>query len=183
MAAPDSSPFTRIVVPFDGSALSARVFPTAADLADYHGATIHVITVMDPSRCVPPALLAGANSGRYLSADEAGCLARLRGEAIWALHQAAAAFRTVGLPVKAELRLGAVVPNILAALRPGDVIVLPGHHQDPYRRRYDSITEALLRETDHPIVVVPVSDEEHETFVTPLAVRSRREPAAQEESR
>ena len=154
--------FERLVVPLDGSARAAQALPVAATLAKRLRVPLHLVTVVDLDRILPPALAAEtAAGGEYCD----GVLAELCLEARQALMDGAAYLTGAGLVTSTTLIRGATVAGIAGATRPGDVIVMTSHGRGYARDTLvGSVAERLIRLESVPVIVL------HETPQSDLVV-------------
>jgi nucleotide-binding universal stress UspA family protein len=143
--------YRRIVVPLDGSKLAEAALPQAIDLARLTGAPIHLVRVVDFTRLEQygPYALALEYSGvePVLSDEHAAALAylrevreRLKGEDLYA---------------NTEVREGRVAREVVAALRPGDIVVMASHGRGGLSRwLLGSVAEDVLRHATVPVLLV-----------------------------
>lgn len=143
--------YTRVVVPLDGSEFAERALPHAVYLATKCGVPVHVIRVIDLVQAerfgpfgfgLEQATISGgiaeatATSETYLAALETALIAQ-------------------GVHVTEEIRRGAAGEEILAAVGPGDVIVMASHGRGGLSRWYlGSVAEHVLRHASNPVLVV-----------------------------
>lgn len=148
--------YERIVVPQDGSAVAEQAIPQATALARLAGAPIHLLRVVDPTLFVPGGFgRAYPSPGAWqmmLEAEQAE-----HDAAVEDLARIAAPLKEEGLTVTTEVLHGAVVPALLAEMRPGDVVVMATHGRGGLSRWFlGSTAEAVLRQSWVPVMLVRV---------------------------
>jgi nucleotide-binding universal stress UspA family protein len=128
----------KILVPLDGSDLSAEILPIASDVAELFKAelvllqAIELVTVPDPIVMVSPVV------------------EREVAEA-WLATQAE---RVVGVPVTTRVVLGTPSVEILDAARDADLVALATHGRSGASRwAYGSVAEQVLRHCTRPLLV------------------------------
>jgi nucleotide-binding universal stress UspA family protein len=143
-------PLTRVVVPLDGSALAERALPTAAALANDLGLPIHLVRVVEGD-LLRAAVRAGVHAAAaYAAAQEA---ARVEAEAY--LAASTRGLRDQDLAATSEVRAGSPAPDLLAVLRPGDLVVLTTHGRGGVRRwLLGSVAEKLVRSAPAAVLLV-----------------------------
>lgn len=118
----------RIVVPLDGSAAAERALPLAMKLAGMLDTRVHLISVMSAA--------ADVDAGEYLERQAASIQA----------HEAV---------ISTEVRSGTAGDELLAAVEPGDLLVITTHGRGEARRwQIGRVAERLLRHASAPIVLV-----------------------------
>jgi nucleotide-binding universal stress UspA family protein len=152
----DSRPTTeplvaRIVVPLDGSEMSEAALRPAIDLSCDLGVPLHLVRVVesDPVResvlggpMVAPAAAraterAVAEAGRYLDAR-------------------AQVARDRNCVAVTEARAGYPVTELIAAMKPGDLVVMASHGRGGLGRwLLGSVADRLIREAPAPVLLVP----------------------------
>jgi nucleotide-binding universal stress UspA family protein len=139
--------YQRIIVPLDGSALAERALPLAEGLARLTGAPLHLVRVIDPTE-----------RGAPRDPD-------LRAYQIWLEDERIAArndlerVETASLArqqrVTVEYRFGPAAREILATVRPDDLIVMATHGRGgPARWYLGSVAEEVARQTTVPVLLV-----------------------------
>lgn len=124
-------PATRLVVPLDGSATADLALPVAARLADDLGLPLRLLRVADPTDRAEV-----AEAERHL-ADVARDL------------------RDRDLSATAEVLGGDPVPALLAALAPGDLVVLTSRGHGGLRRLVlGSVADRLVQQARAPVLIV-----------------------------
>lgn len=137
--------YDTIMVPTDGSEVSARAAREAFDLARAFGATVHIVFVVDES--ASSFLLAGDTM--------AGVLSELRSEgerAVDALAESAG-----DVDVETAVVRGVSVPESIVEYATDngiDLIVMGTHGRHGMERLLGSTTERVLTATDVPVLVV-----------------------------
>ena len=149
--------FARIVVPLDGSELAERALPPAEEMARRFGAPLHLIRVADVTR-----VRFGANEAALEYAALGGELTEDEAEARTYLEQSRERLVAAGVPtpVSAEVRRGLADRELLAAIRPGDLIVMVTHGRGGLGRLLiGSVAEPVMRHATVPILLIRASDE------------------------
>jgi nucleotide-binding universal stress UspA family protein len=127
-----SPPLTRIVVPLDGSPLAGKAESVAAELASALALRVHLVRVVEPSQ--------EETSRAAAHADLDARVARL-----WEQDVVATS----------EVRAGPVVPELRAAIRPRDLVVMTTHGRGGVRRLVlGSVAGALVRHADAPVLLL-----------------------------
>jgi signal transduction histidine kinase/nucleotide-binding universal stress UspA family protein len=158
MAAPGSKgrtvTYDRIVVPLDGSELAEEAIAHAETLARATGAPIHVVRVVD----TPPLTQVAMVGLGVEQAAQAAALRRIEAE-----EAAAAEYLEVirerlvarGLVTTTAVVTGDVVPELLGAVRPRDVLVMTTHGRTGLTRWFlGSVAEAVVRRSPAPVLLV-----------------------------
>lgn len=141
-------PVKRLLVPLDGSLRAAQAIPFAERLAHTMRLPVHLVTVIDLNRALPPAFAYDPEAAATMNAE-------LRGEAGWALRQAERMVSRNGVPVSSDILSGEVVPSLEAARQPGDVVVMTTHGiGTATRERLGSVAAHLVTETTMPLVIM-----------------------------
>ncbi len=136
--------YDRVLVPTDGSTGTAHVAMQAFDLAEQYGASVHLLHVID------------SNVGRMF-ADSAESRAEMRDSgrrAIGTLEELASGYE---IETVSELREGEPWKEILACADDidADVIVMGTNGRSGIERRLiGSVTERVVRHSDHPVLTV-----------------------------
>jgi len=146
--------YRRIVVPLDGSKLAEESLPQAEELARLTGAPIHLIWVVDYTRLErygPYALALEYSAAEPMLAEEIA-IARSY------LQGVEERLATTGVSVDSEVLQGRVAREIVAASKPGDVIVMASHGRGGLSRwLLGSVAEDVLRHTAVPVLLVKAS--------------------------
>jgi len=114
------APIRRLVVPLDGSSHAAQVLPFTVRLARWLDVPVQLVTVIDPSRILPPAYVYDAEAMDNVLMD-------LRETAHWALKQAEDWMRREGVTVESTLLFGPLMPSIESTLDQGDIVLITTH--------------------------------------------------------
>jgi nucleotide-binding universal stress UspA family protein len=143
--------YQRIVVPLDGSELAEEALPRAIELARLVGAPLHLLRVVDYLRL--------ERYGPYALALEYSAVEPvLDTETTEATEYVDAVQRHLtreGVAVETEVRQGRVAREIVAAAKPGAVIVMASHGRGGFSRwLLGSIAEDVLRHATVPILLV-----------------------------
>jgi nucleotide-binding universal stress UspA family protein len=124
----------RIVVPLDGSSAAERALPVAIELARTLACDIHLVAVDER----------GDDLARP---DESSPAAYLQ--------QCADRLRLVDPSVTTERRTGSPATELLAAVAPGDLLVMTTHGRGSARRwQIGTVAEKILRQATAPVVLV-----------------------------
>lgn len=155
--------YERIVVPLDGSGLAEQALPEAVALAHLTGAPLHLIRVVDVTRLEQYGAyglaLEYAGLAKVVTEEEANARAYL-GQVASRLSGEGAQ----GVPrVTIEVRRGLVVRELIAATRPGDLLVMATHGHGGIRRwLLGSVAEEVVRHTSGPVHLVRARTQEAE---------------------
>jgi nucleotide-binding universal stress UspA family protein len=140
----------RILVPIDGSVLSLKAAENAAALAARFGASITLLTALEP----PEALVASVNKAAM---DEVR-------EGLWrsaeGIHrQVEEAITSQHVQVERRIFWGNPAPTIAAEAERGYDLVVMGSRglglEPGDRQLLGSVTERVLRRTHCPVLVIP----------------------------
>ena len=155
--------FANILVPLDGSALSAQALPMAQHLAQSSDTSLHLLQVI----ALRPELeaLRGSGSESVTVLEMAQDTARRLRDAQTARGQAyleglAVQLRHAGFQVTTALREGAADEHIVAYAQEQaiDLIVMSTHGYGGFKRFFlGSVTDRVLRAGQTPVLVVPTS--------------------------
>ncbi|MFM9106853.1 MAG: universal stress protein [Chloroflexota bacterium] len=142
-------PFTRIVVPLDGSSRAEAAVTVAVNLADAHHLPVLLVQAVDFH------LLAAPVGELALPEVTAGTIAAMREDAGFYLKEVCARFarknRTLGWLVIE----GSPFFAISDALRPGDLLVMTSHGRGGVARwALGSVAEKLVRNAPAPVLLV-----------------------------
>lgn len=127
----------RIVVPLDGSDVAEEAAPLAMELSSQTGAPLHLVSVVDPA-LVPAGRteVASDHANAYLASEQE----RLRSHAV---------------EVTKEVRLGAPAAELIAAIKPGDLIVLSAFGAGSGKRwLLGGVADKLIRSASAPVLVI-----------------------------
>jgi nucleotide-binding universal stress UspA family protein len=145
--------YERIVVPLDGSDVAERALPHAETLTRALDLPLHLVRVVDTSAVN----LLGAG----FPVEQASVAVMF--DAITAEQDAAREhLETVARQLEGrvrrasvEVRAGFVVTELLAALRPGDLMVLTTHGRSGIARLvFGSVAEGVVRRSSVPVLLV-----------------------------
>jgi nucleotide-binding universal stress UspA family protein len=145
--------YKRVLVPVDGSALSAAILPFIAQIAGPLGSEIVLL------RVVPAFLPEGAEGSRHVVIDE--LLARLA-EAKGYLDGVAEGLAGQGVRVRVEVRRGDPVFQIAAVAREldADLIAMTTHGRSGLDRLlFGSVAGAVLRRAKIPVFLMRLTKE------------------------
>ena len=146
--------YDRIVVPLDGSELAEEAIAHAESLARATGAPLHLVRVVDTSPLTQVAM-AG------LGVEQAALSAALK--RIEAEEAAAAEYLEVtrerlvarGLAATTTVLTGDVVPELLGAVQPRDLLVMTTHGRTGLTRWFfGSVAEAVIRRSPAPVLLI-----------------------------
>ena len=142
--------FDRVVVTLDGSALAEQALVPATDLARRLNVPLHLVRVADIawlSMGAPDATLEYAALGDTVNNEEQAARDYL---ASIAQREAGA-----GLQVTSEVRTGFAAREIIAAVRPSDLLVMASHGRSgPARWLLGSVAEDVTRRASSPVLLV-----------------------------
>jgi nucleotide-binding universal stress UspA family protein len=142
--------YRRIVVPLDGSKLAETALSQAIDLARLTGAPVHLLRVVDFRRLdqYGPYALALEYAGDPVLADEhALALAYVR--------DVRSRLDGMGLYANTEVREGRIAREVVAALKPGDIVVMASHGRGGFSRwLLGSVAEDVVRHAAVPVLLV-----------------------------
>lgn len=143
--------YRRIVVPLDGSSLAEKALPQAEELAWLTGASIHLIWVVDYTRLErygPYALALEYSAAEPMLAEE-------HAVAVTYLNGVVDRLSAAGLTVDSAVVQGRVARELVAASKPGDVIVMASHGRGGLSRwLLGSVAEDVLRHSAVPVFLV-----------------------------
>jgi nucleotide-binding universal stress UspA family protein len=144
--------YRTILVPTDGSPVSARALPVAAALARRTGATLHLVTVHDPSVFIPfvPGEIA-------VPVYDAEAVEAQRAHDREALEVQAATLRDGGLAVQTALLEGTIVEALAehADAIGADLTVMATHGRSGFQRlRLGSVASSYLTRAAAPVFLV-----------------------------
>ena len=133
--------YRQIVVPLDGSTFAEAALPLALALSRRTKATLHLVTVVEPSPAIARAEWESASREwiEYLS----GVSERIAGRA--------------GGELTTALRIGHVVETLLAEarVREADVVVMATHGRGVLSRAWlGSVANGFLHQADRPVILV-----------------------------
>jgi nucleotide-binding universal stress UspA family protein len=158
--------FANILVPLDGSALSAHALPVAHHLAQASATTLHLLqvialrldlaTLRDSGEATVAVLEMAQEAARRLRDAQTA-----RGQPCQiGLAGLAGQLQPTGLQVITALREGAADEHIVAYAQEHaiDLIVMSTHGYSGFKRFFlGSVTDRVLRAGQTPVLVVPAS--------------------------
>ena len=160
--------YQRIVVPLDGSELAEKALPEAEQMARLTGGTVHLVRVVDIVQLPWYGSFAPAMDYATVQAaltDEDNAAANY-------LSEVAARLTGAGLTASVETRRGQVPREIVAATKPGDLIVMASHGRSGVTRwLLGSVAEEVLRHASVPVLLVRASAAPPADHVEPGASR------------
>ena len=143
--------YQRIVVPLDGSRQAEHALADAEQLARLCGAPLHLIRVVDSSGMGAAGAVApyiDALSYQVLIEDEQ-IAARTY------LEKVEQVVTGRGHDLTIELRQGPAAGEILAATRPGDLVVMATHGRGGVERWFmGSVAESVVRRAETPVLLI-----------------------------
>lgn len=152
----DSRPTTeplvaRIVVPLDGSELSEVALRPAIDLSCDVGVPLLLVRVVE-SDPVREAVLGGP----MVASATARATERAMADAGRYLDSRAQVARDRNCVATVETRAGYPVTELIAAMKPGDLVVMSSHGRGGVGRwLLGSVADRLIREAPAPVMLVP----------------------------
>ena len=155
--------FDNILVPLDGSELSERALPTAQNLAEKFGATIHLIHVITRENEYSAAR--GAES-ILVSEMEIDTVRRLNEDRLVRgrkyVDQIGSQLSSAGAKVESQdaIKEGDASQNIVDHVKDHqiDLVVMSTHGHGGVRRLLmGSVTDRVIRSCEAPVLVVPCS--------------------------
>jgi nucleotide-binding universal stress UspA family protein len=142
--------FARLVVPWDGSALAETALPVARRLAVDLGASLHLVRVVEPG-----AALDLVEVGLFSSRLYESTLKSLKEEAGAELAHLQEREMGHGIAISSDLRVGAPAAELLAAIRPDDLVVMTTHGAGgTIGWCIGGVAEKLLRRAPTPVVLL-----------------------------
>ena len=153
--------YHRIVVPLDGSELAEGAVSEAVELARNVGDRLHLLRVVDSTWV--------SRYGLYGLAIETssvdGILRADRAAATSYLDHMQTRLESTGIPVTSERREGRAADEIVAAVRPGDLIVMASHGRTgALRFALGSVAEDVARHATAPVLLCRVAHNKHMTM-------------------
>lgn len=147
--------YQRIVVPLDGSEFAERALTEAERLARLTGAPVHLVRVTDVTQLI---WYGEFGMAMDLSAAEAET-ARETAAAGAYLETVAERLVGSGLVADTEVRRGQTYREVIAATRPGDVVVMASHGRGGMTRWFlGSVAEEVLRHATVPVLMVRATE-------------------------
>ncbi|MES2524837.1 MAG: universal stress protein [Gemmatimonadota bacterium] len=151
--------YRNILVPFDGSAVSAAALPVAAALAKRASAAVHLAFVHDPSAYIP---FTAAKTGFPAFDPESVTADRRRDQQT--LDEAVGTLARQGVNVRCALLEGTVIETLLehASVSQADLIVMSTHGRSGFERlRVGSVASALVTRATQPVLLVRETRDGH----------------------
>lgn len=149
--------FRNILVPLDGSPFSANALPVASALAKRTGATIHLVTVLDPAAYVP--FVPGEVLMPVMDTD---ALAARRTADSAAISAEAERLAATGLTVTGTLLEGSVVESLAdhGASIAADLVIMTTHGRGGLERLWlGSVATSFLHRAPAPVFLLrPTAD-------------------------
>jgi nucleotide-binding universal stress UspA family protein len=150
----DDRQYERIVVPLDGSTLAEEALAHAETMARATGAPLHLVRVVD----TPPLTRVGTVGLGVEQAALAAALERIEAEEAAAMEYLAAIREQLvarGLVTTTAVVIGEVVPELLGAIQPRDLLVMTTHGRTGLARWFfGSVAEAIIRRSPVPVLLV-----------------------------
>jgi nucleotide-binding universal stress UspA family protein len=140
--------YKRVLVPLDGSPLAEGIIPFLLSIAGPLDVEVVLLRVLVP---MPPEVIEGS---RYVTIDD---MEQRTADAHEYLAPIAASLGATGVRVKAEVRRGEPVMEILAGAKEvgADLIAMTTHGRSGFSRLlFGSVAEAVLRQTDVPVFLM-----------------------------
>lgn len=135
----------RVVVPLDGSSRAAQALPLASHMARGAGVPMYLVTIIDPSRVIPPSFAYDPDS--FLLVKE------LRETAHWALKQAESPLIRQGIEVHSDLLYGSISSTLVSLMRPDDLVVMTTHGTGRAQDLIGSVAARVLASAPCPVVM------------------------------
>jgi nucleotide-binding universal stress UspA family protein len=143
-------PLTRIVVPLDGTPAAEEALPVASTLADMLGLPLHLVRVIhiDPVRA--SVVAGGAAARAHLRSWEK----TIRAASDY-LADKVQVLRNRDLVATSEPRTGPLIGELLAAIRPGDTVVMATPERGQAERWWlGSVSKELIQRAAGPVLLV-----------------------------
>jgi nucleotide-binding universal stress UspA family protein len=140
----------RLVVPLDGSRRATGALPVAAELGRRLQVPVALVTVIDPTRAVPPTL---AYEAAVTGGFPGEVLAGLQGDAQRVLDEAAAELETQER-VPEFVKYGNVATCVAEMCAAGDVLVMATHGGGHEGWPIGSVAGMLVRAAPVPVLLV-----------------------------
>ncbi len=143
-----------ILIPTDGSRAGQKAVPHALDLAKKHGATVHILFVVDTDGVdlfLGKRQMEGLREGRF------GEVGEIKKKAREALARVADKAEEQGLEVTKTILAGSPPERIVnfAMRKKCDMIVMASHGRSGFQRVIlGSVTEKVLRKATIPVLVI-----------------------------
>lgn len=150
--------YRTILVPYDGSALSAEALPLAIELARRTTAVVHLAMVHDPSSFIP--FVAGEVA---VPIYDQALEREHRAENAQRLEETAGTLRTAGIETTTVLLEGAVADTLerYAEQIAADITVMTTHGRGGFQRvRLGSVASRFLTRITHPVLLLRAAEGE-----------------------
>ncbi len=144
--------YRTLLVPLDGSPFSAKALPVATAIAKRTGATLHVVTVLDPSAYVP--FVPGEVLVPVMDTD--ALEARRKADTL-AIEAVASGLMSDGVTAKGALLEGTVVEALSehAVAISADLIIMTTHGRSGLERLWlGSVATSFLQRAPAPVFLV-----------------------------
>jgi nucleotide-binding universal stress UspA family protein len=143
--------YQTVLLPTDGSESMARVVDHAAGIAADHGATVHVLYVVDDRA--------------FLTLHEemkTDVVTELQGEGEAAVEAAVDRLTQAGVEVVTSVRQGSPAEEILSYVEEvdADVVAMGTHGDDYHRTIVGSVSREVVARSPIPVLTVNVADAE-----------------------
>jgi nucleotide-binding universal stress UspA family protein len=151
----DSPVISRILVALDGISEHENGLPLVARLASVFSASLHLVQVVPTL-----ATLSGnqAASGRLLPGTTTVMLEIAESAAEEHLAEHVAEWQKYGLSVQAEVRRGDPAPQVVAAAKDSDLVVIGTHGKAGMKAFWSgSVASKIITQTHLPILLIPVN--------------------------
>ncbi len=143
----------RVVVPLDGSDLAEAAIPLAVDIAKSKGLTLHLLSIVDPTRSSSAALAYAAAFSEQLHQE---LLETAEAEARHMLEALTGSVKANAVECSIETGSGPAARSILEHLQPGDLLVMTSHGRGGVERfLIGSTAEKLIQGGSAPVLLVP----------------------------
>ena len=155
---------SRIVVPLDGSEISARALPVASEVAKQLEAPVHIVRAVDAATALPmgPGVFGAAPAVDPEVTDQIWQEAET--EAGSTVTTAVSRLRAEGVDASGAIVNGSPFFAISEATQPGDLLILTSHGRGGVRRwLLGSVAEKLVREANVPVMLVPAVERGEES--------------------
>lgn len=163
----------RLIVPLDGSDLSAHALDVAVPLARKLHASLHLVNVADFSQCESPALVYGASYAKEIYDD---VMESITTNAQTMLDEKKAIAEASGVAVTTEVLYGRASDAIKEKTARGDLIVMASHGRGGFRRlAMGSVTGQVVRAGRAPVVIVPAAGNKADAPFSAKTDEARRE--------
>ena len=154
--APGAAKLTRIIFPYDGSALADSAQPLAVALANAHHLPVHVVCAYDPG---PIGTMSSTGMGvAYPMEAYARMQDELEDLASESAAKAETAFAAAGVTLTTAVTIGPPAMVIEDAVKDGDMIIMTSRGHGGFERAImGSVAEKLMRDGRAPTILVPIA--------------------------